>query len=204
MTDMWILEVVLEKHGIPLEASRAKMDELKDSMVEYCKAHADGIAVRALPGVPELLAALSARSDVAVCGLVTGNLETIGRMKLAASGLVGPFTFGGFGSDHKDRGELIKLAVQVGWSAVRRHLTLRARVGATRDGRANGFCGFSGGLMSSPALRARSERRQCIRASTRQPAPSPTSATRPLTCAPRALPARSAWASRPAASLRRS
>lgn len=113
MTDMWILEVILEKHGVPLEASRARMGELKDSMVEYCKAHADGIAVHALPGVPELLAALSARGDVAVCGLVTGNLEEIGRMKLAASGLVGPFTFGGFGSDHKDRGELIRLAVQV-------------------------------------------------------------------------------------------
>ena len=58
-----------------------------------------------------MLAALAARNDVVV-GLVTGNLEPIGRMKLAASGLIGPFTFGGFGSDHNDRGELIRLAVE--------------------------------------------------------------------------------------------
>ena len=37
MTDSWILEVVLEKHGISLEASRERMGELKDAMVDYCK-----------------------------------------------------------------------------------------------------------------------------------------------------------------------
>lgn len=67
--------------------------------------------MHALPGVPELLRALAELKDTVVIGLVTGNLEAIGRMKLEASGLAGPFTFGGFGSDHTDRGELIRLAV---------------------------------------------------------------------------------------------
>lgn len=37
MTDMWILEEVLERHGIPLEVSRARMTDLKDEMVKYCR-----------------------------------------------------------------------------------------------------------------------------------------------------------------------
>ena len=111
MTDMWILEEVLERRGVSLEASRERMPELKEAMVEYCQKHAGDIVSHTLPGVPELLAALSARTNVIV-GLVTGNLEDIGRMKLKASNLAGHFSFGGFGSDMKDRGELIRLAVR--------------------------------------------------------------------------------------------
>jgi phosphoglycolate phosphatase len=62
------------------------------------------------PGVPELLDALDARTDV-VMGLLTGNLEAGAQAKLAAAG-VDPsrFLVGAFGSDHESRPELPALA----------------------------------------------------------------------------------------------
>jgi phosphoglycolate phosphatase len=45
-------------------------------------------------------------------GLVTGNLEKIAWLKLKKIGLEHFFKFGGFGSDHINRAELVKIAIQ--------------------------------------------------------------------------------------------
>ena len=64
----------------------------------------------ALPGVPALLDALEARSDV-ILGLLTGNVEPGARAKLAAAGLdFNRFRVGAFGSDHEHRPELPAIA----------------------------------------------------------------------------------------------
>ena len=73
---------------------------------------ADGLEL--LPGVKTLLQKLSSRDDVVVC-LVTGNLQPIAWAKMERLGVSDFFTpprFGGFGSDHTDRGELVKLAAE--------------------------------------------------------------------------------------------
>ncbi len=63
-----------------------------------------------LPGVPVLLDALEARSNVIV-GLLTGNLEPGARAKIEAVGLdFGRFRVGAFGSDHELRPELPAIA----------------------------------------------------------------------------------------------
>jgi phosphoglycolate phosphatase len=63
-----------------------------------------------LPGVPELLRALSARTDVAL-GLLTGNLIEGARAKLTAVGIdPALFVVGAFGSDHEERPELPAIA----------------------------------------------------------------------------------------------
>jgi len=61
---------------------------------------------RVLPGVVELLDALVTHAHVAI-GLGTGNLETGARLKLHRGGLWHRFAFGGYGSDHEDRGRLL-------------------------------------------------------------------------------------------------
>jgi phosphoglycolate phosphatase len=63
-----------------------------------------------LPGVIELLGALSARGDVAV-GLLTGNLREGARCKLSHYNLWHRFLFGGFGDDHLDRCEIAAVAL---------------------------------------------------------------------------------------------
>ncbi len=69
-------------------------------------------AVRLFDGVPELLDALEARSDV-VLGLLTGNLRRGAELKLAAAGIdMTRFRVGAFGCDHPDRPALPAIAQQ--------------------------------------------------------------------------------------------
>jgi phosphoglycolate phosphatase len=68
---------------------------------------------RLMPGVPKLLTYLAQRR-LGLIGLATGNFERTARQKLLHGGLQDYFSFGGFGSDHVDRFQLTKLAVQRG------------------------------------------------------------------------------------------
>jgi phosphoglycolate phosphatase len=62
------------------------------------------------PGVAELIAAVHARDD-SVLGLLTGNVESGARLKLAAVGLdFEQFRVNAFGSDNEVRGELPAIA----------------------------------------------------------------------------------------------
>lgn len=65
-----------------------------------------------LPGVVELLTSCAGR--VGTQTVVTGNIETAARCKLEAGGLQShlDLTRGAFGSDHHDRSELVRLALQ--------------------------------------------------------------------------------------------
>jgi phosphoglycolate phosphatase len=69
----------------------------------------DGARVRVLPGVADVVRALSARED-AVVGLLTGNIEPGARLKLRTTGLWPFFRVGAFGSDDVDRRRLPAVA----------------------------------------------------------------------------------------------
>ncbi len=70
---------------------------------------ADGTRVRLMPGVAEVVRALSARAD-ALVGLLTGNIEPGARVKLRPTGLWPLFRVGAFGSDDLDRRRLPAVA----------------------------------------------------------------------------------------------
>jgi phosphoglycolate phosphatase-like HAD superfamily hydrolase len=65
---------------------------------------------RLLTGVDELLPKLI--EDGYLLGLVTGNLEAAAHIKLHRAQLNRFFSFGGYGSDSTDRGELTRIALQ--------------------------------------------------------------------------------------------
>jgi phosphoglycolate phosphatase len=65
------------------------------------------------PGVLELLSRLEAITGVAV-GLGTGNIEEGARVKLTRGELAHRFSFGGFGSDHEDRAQLLAIGAERG------------------------------------------------------------------------------------------
>jgi phosphoglycolate phosphatase len=65
---------------------------------------------RVLAGVEELLPRLV--DDGYLLGLVTGNLEAAAHIKLHRARLNRYFSFGGYGSDSTDRGELTRVALQ--------------------------------------------------------------------------------------------
>ena len=66
---------------------------------------------RALPGVCELIESLDDHPSARL-GLLSGNIENGARIKLEPFGLNRFFPGGGFGSDHEDRSEMARLAVQ--------------------------------------------------------------------------------------------
>eukprot|EP00850_Spirogloea_muscicola_P017316 SM000147S01135 [mRNA] locus=s147:344257:346298:- [translate_table: standard] len=115
-TDPLVCFATLQHYGVPREVSEPRLLEIKAKMLEYAQAHralaAEGLSV--LPGVVALLQDLSARHNV-LTGLVTGNLADIAWLKMEALGLKPYFThpnFGGFGSDHVERAELVRIAAQ--------------------------------------------------------------------------------------------
>jgi phosphoglycolate phosphatase len=63
-----------------------------------------------LPGVTTLLPQLI--DEGYLLGIVTGNVEAAGHIKLHRANLNRFFAFGGYGSDSSDRGELTKVALQ--------------------------------------------------------------------------------------------
>ncbi len=67
---------------------------------------------RLMPGVVPLLDALELQRDVALLGLLTGNIIEGARVKLASCGLEGRFAFGAYGSDHERRDRLPAIAVE--------------------------------------------------------------------------------------------
>ena len=65
---------------------------------------------RVLPGVEELLSRLI--EDGYLLGLVTGNIEAAAHVKLHRASLNRFFSFGGYGSDSSNRGELTRTALR--------------------------------------------------------------------------------------------
>jgi phosphoglycolate phosphatase len=71
----------------------------------------DGSRVTVLPGIADVVRALSARDD-ALVGLLTGNIEAGARVKLRPTGLVPLFRIGAYGSDSMDRRRLPGVACE--------------------------------------------------------------------------------------------
>jgi len=67
---------------------------------------------RVMPGAEDLLPKLL--EDGYLLGLVTGNVEAAAHIKLHRAKLNRFFSFGGYGSDATDRGELTKIALKRG------------------------------------------------------------------------------------------
>jgi len=67
---------------------------------------------RVLPGVEDLLPALV--DEGYLLGLITGNLEAAAHIKLHRANLNRFFSFGGYGSDSSDRGEVTRIALRRG------------------------------------------------------------------------------------------
>jgi phosphoglycolate phosphatase len=70
----------------------------------------DSDGYRVLAGVNELLPKLI--EDGYLLGLVTGNVEAAAHVKLHRARLNRFFSFGGYGSDSDDRGELTRIALE--------------------------------------------------------------------------------------------
>lgn len=110
MTDQQIILETLKKNRVYEPQIRSRMKEAIDSMaIFYDNVHNDSTP-EVLPGVRDLLDALQEKGYA--LGIVTGNLEKIGRAKLASAGLNSYFKIGSFGSDDISRTNLVRIAIE--------------------------------------------------------------------------------------------
>lgn len=111
-TDRQIARELMRELGHADDHIDERMEQLFALYLDALRAElAEGeTQVAVLPGVPELLDALEARSDV-VLGLLTGNLAEGAAVKLGTAGIdIARFRVNAFGSDHESRPELPVLA----------------------------------------------------------------------------------------------
>lgn len=93
------------------EPERKEFTRLLERRLHYLhETVAESKQYRVLAGVEELLPKLI--EDGYLLGLVTGNVEAAAHVKLHRAQLNRFFSFGGYGSDATDRGELTKIALQ--------------------------------------------------------------------------------------------
>jgi len=109
-TDPLILEEIFNN-----ELGRSYLEhEAQEIFKEYISFFEDEIKtsrIRIMPGIPDLLEALSRRNDITM-GLATGNIEHSAWIKLRHSGLDAHFKTGGYGSDSASREHLIRTGIK--------------------------------------------------------------------------------------------
>jgi phosphoglycolate phosphatase-like HAD superfamily hydrolase len=122
-TDGEIARALLVAAGVSARRIDERADDVRD---ECCRGYARlapaDLSHTVLPGVRELLAALSER-DNAELALLTGNFEPIARIKLGRAGLADYFASGqgAFGSDSEDRTSLVPIARRRAGTAAHPH-----------------------------------------------------------------------------------
>jgi phosphoglycolate phosphatase len=109
-TDPWLLARAAASHGITSDDPALR--KFHDTYLKHLKReiHRPGPRKGVLPGVRELLDALSARDDVSLA-LLTGNFEESARVKLEYFDLWRYFSCGAFGDDAEDRNSLLATAI---------------------------------------------------------------------------------------------
>lgn len=109
-TDPQIVFAVIHGAGVPEDVIAAGLGSCFEIHARHLNALIDnGHPVRTMPGIPELVRALSGRED-ALVGLLTGNIEQGAYAKLRPTGLAPYFRIGAYGSDDGDRRRLPGIA----------------------------------------------------------------------------------------------
>jgi len=110
MTDQEIIIRILEKYGIDRATIGSHLTDCMECMPRKYAEIVKSEKIVIMKGVFGLISKLEQCGSI--LGLVTGNLEKIARAKLEKIGIDHFFKFGGFGSDHISRTNLVKIAIQ--------------------------------------------------------------------------------------------
>jgi len=109
-TDPQIALDLMRGAGLAEADVRARLGAFFDAYVAELETLLGAAAsVQVLPGMADVVRALSARED-AVVGLLTGNIERGAHVKLRPTGLLPYFRLGAYGSDDPDRRRLPAIA----------------------------------------------------------------------------------------------
>ena len=108
-TDLGILRAALERKGVSSDRFEANLPAALEVVCRDVSANASRIAPTVCPAIPEVLAELKAAGKL--LGLASGNLESVGWLKIEAAGLRDFFSFGCFSDQHESRADIFRQAV---------------------------------------------------------------------------------------------
>jgi phosphoglycolate phosphatase len=111
-TDTAILREACRQAGIPAQLLEERVDAILEAMRNSVAERRHELDLALMPGVEDVLRYLARKG--ALLGVATGNLETIGWIKIEKAGLREWFRFGGFSDHFPIRGELVAHAA---WKA---------------------------------------------------------------------------------------
>ncbi len=116
-TDLFILGESLRSAGLAESKIAEKMPAFTERYAAHLTRELETAAVTLLPGVTDLLDALSGAGN-AVAGVLTGNIRAGAEIKLDRVGLRRFFPFGAYGDDAADRTLLPAIALERAGSAM--------------------------------------------------------------------------------------
>lgn len=123
-TDVGILRDAFTKAGVAEALWRPQLATLRDRMCGYVEHNRDQILANVLPSVREML--LHLRSHGAVLSVATGNLERIGKQKLAAAGLLDLFDMGAWSDRWERRTDVFRHGIEQVRRAVHAEISIVA------------------------------------------------------------------------------
>ena len=110
-TDPQIVRELLASVGYDSTRIEADLPDLFRRYLEKLEVRLLDCPVDVLPGVPELLGALSEMEDIGIA-LLTGNIVGGAELKLRSAALWDHFELGSYGSDHEERDKLPAIALE--------------------------------------------------------------------------------------------
>lgn len=126
-TDVGILRAVLQRAGLNDTAINTHMSQIVSRMCAEVQANREQLNPKVCPSIPELISHLKARGKL--LGAASGNLETVGWLKLEKAGLKPMFAFGSFSFPRELRSEIF----QHGINMAREQLGVHASVTVVGD-----------------------------------------------------------------------
>jgi phosphoglycolate phosphatase len=121
-TDLGILRAALERVGVSGERFEANLPSALEIVRREASTNAKQIAPTVCSAVPEVLTELEAAGKL--LGLASGNLESVGWLKVQAAGVHEFFSFGCFSDHYESRADIFRQGV----AEVRRRLGESAQV----------------------------------------------------------------------------
>jgi len=108
-TDIGILRDALALAGVPEQAWRPRLPDIREAMCRYVEVRSNDVCVSVMPQVHDVMQHLAGRG--ATLGVATGNLQRIGTIKLQRANLLQYFNFAGWSDDFEFCSDVIASAV---------------------------------------------------------------------------------------------
>jgi phosphoglycolate phosphatase len=116
-TDVGILRDALRLAGVPDDLWRAQIAQIREQMCSFVEQRETNVCTEVLPSVQRVLTYLHSKNTV--LGVATGNLKTIGQLKLRRAGLLSFFQFAAWSDEFENRCNVFAAASRAAREATR-------------------------------------------------------------------------------------